>query len=77
MTYKPEFGLQWQKFYDEKQPRYFLHCVPLNDDKVHVKDGYKCWCKPTDSDMVPMMLNHNAADGREAYFEVWAYKKVN
>lgn len=60
-------ALSWGTYCDSKLER-IAHIIPMNDDKLHTLDGYKCWCKPEDGTDCVL---HNAADGRLRYQFGW------
>lgn len=60
----------WQNIEITNGWAFALHCIPLNDIKVHELDADgTCWCHPReDNDRADFWI-HNSADGRESYEE--------
>jgi hypothetical protein len=61
----PKFG-GWNWWHCPRNGRQEHHLVPENDDREHLREGFKCWCKPEDGNAHNEYV-HNAADGRERY----------
>ncbi len=56
-----QMGVQFGTTYRE-------HVYPMDDYRPHVLDvGGCCWCRPEFDAHRPVILVHNAMDGREAF----------
>lgn len=56
-----QMGIQIGTLYRE-------HVYPMDDYRPHELDGDgRCWCKPVFDAHNPVIVVHNAMDGREAF----------